>query len=336
MPSPILLALVVLAAGGILLLVLRTPRRRYEGPASVSQVYDDWTTERFLECYWADHLHAGHYGRPPGRKDFVAAKTDMVEELIRYGISEANPALARRLEGRGAAAGTGVRILDVGSGIGGSARQMAQRWPATAHVTGITLSNAQVARATSIACTQGVSNVAFFTCDAQRLAFADETFDVVWAVESECHMPDKAQFVREMVRVLKPGGSLVIAAWNLRETDRAPLSRAERHHVQFLLDEWCHTNFISIRDYVSLFRANGLDGVDAENWTTATQPTWRHGVLMPLMNPGRLLRTRVTRYWGIVRDAYTLLRFDSAFRKGLCEYGVIRGRKPEGRPGASA
>jgi MPBQ/MSBQ methyltransferase len=336
MPVPILLTLVVLAAGGILLLVLRTPRRRYEGPGSVSQIYDDWTTDRWLEFYWADHLHAGHYGRPPARKDFVAAKTDMVEELIRYGISDANPALARRLDERGSSAEGIVRILDVGCGIGGSARHMARRWPATAHVTGITLSNAQAARAASLAVTQGVSNVAFFMCDAQRLAFADETFDVVWAVESECHMPDKAQFIGEMVRVLRPGGSLVIAAWNLRETDGAPLSRAERHHVQFLVDEWCHTDFISIRDYVSLFRANGLDGVDAENWTTATQPTWRHGVLVPLANPGRLIRTRVTRYWSIVRDAYTLLRFDTAFRKGLCEYGVIRGRKPGRRSTAAA
>jgi len=41
----------------------------------------------------------------------------------------------------------------------------------------------------------------------------DNSFDLVWACESGEHMPDKKAYVDEMVRVLKPGGTLVIACW---------------------------------------------------------------------------------------------------------------------------
>ena len=41
----------------------------------------------------------------------------------------------------------------------------------------------------------------------------DNSFDLVWACESGEHMPDKRAYVEEMVRVLKPGGTLVIACW---------------------------------------------------------------------------------------------------------------------------
>jgi len=41
----------------------------------------------------------------------------------------------------------------------------------------------------------------------------DNSFDLVWACESGEHMPDKKAYVEEMVRVLKPGGTLVIACW---------------------------------------------------------------------------------------------------------------------------
>ena len=44
-------------------------------------------------------------------------------------------------------------------------------------------------------------------------AHPDDSFDLVWACEAGEHMPDKEKFVREMTRVLCPGGRLVIATW---------------------------------------------------------------------------------------------------------------------------
>ena len=47
--------------------------------------------------------------------------------------------------------------------------------------------------------------------DALAMEFPDNTFDLVWACESGEHMPDKKKYIEEMQRVLKPGGTLVVA-----------------------------------------------------------------------------------------------------------------------------
>jgi MPBQ/MSBQ methyltransferase len=325
----ILIALLaILVAAGLLVRArLRVPSRRYEGPASVSGVYDQWTTAGLVEFYWGEHLHAGHYGNPPIKKDFITAKVDMVEEVIKWGIAP-NSKMIERLEQPGNASGAGlVRVLDVGCGIGGCTRHLAKRWPKTAHVTGITISKAQVERATALAHAQGVENAVFLECDALDMAFPDASFDVVWAVESEPHIPDKERLVSEMVRVLRPGGTLVIAAWNVRDTRHAPLSKKEIEHVQLLLDEWCHAKFISIREYVELFEKNDLIAIVADDWAVPTLPSWREAVLVSVRNPLGLIKVSMGQRWALARDAYTMLRFGAAFRNGLCEYGLIRGQK---------
>jgi len=49
--------------------------------------------------------------------------------------------------------------------------------------------------------------------NALAMEFEDNTFDLVWACESGEHMPDKAKYVQEMTRVLKPGERLRPACW---------------------------------------------------------------------------------------------------------------------------
>lgn len=55
-----------------------------------------------------------------------------------------------------------------------------------------------------------------------NLSFPDGSFDVVWSVEAGPHMPDKAVFAKELLRVLKPGGVLVVADWNQRDDRQKP------------------------------------------------------------------------------------------------------------------
>jgi len=307
---------------------LRLPSRHYEGPDSVANVYDNWTNDKILEIYWGEHLHAGHYGNPPAKKDFITAKVDFIDEVIRWGIAVPNPTLIERLETPEKITDPEkAKILDVGCGIGGSVRHMAKRWPKTAHVTGITISKAQVERAVSLTSAQGIENAVFLECDALNMEFPDASFDIVWAVESEMHMPDKDYFIREMARVLKPGGMLVIAAWNVRDTRNKPLSKAEADHVRLLVDEWAHAKFTSIREYIEIFEKNNLLDVAIEDWTASTQPSWRQAVWSAVRDPRRIINISMAQRWSLVRDAYTILRYDTAFRSGLCQYGLFRGRK---------
>jgi MPBQ/MSBQ methyltransferase len=100
--------------------------------------------------------------------------------------------------------------------------------PGNARVTGITLSPNQAKRATTLAQQQNVTNAEFLVMDALRMDFPDNSFDYVWACESGEHMPDKLKYVEEMMRVLKPGGRVVVATWCQREEGGRPFSKSVR------------------------------------------------------------------------------------------------------------
>lgn len=103
-------------------------------------------------------------------------------------------------------------------------RYLAKKFGNNASVTGITLSQVQVDRATKLASDQNVPNAKFQLMDALDMTFPDNTFDLVWACESGEHMPDKKKYVEEMTRVLKPGGKLVIATWCQRDDADKPFN----------------------------------------------------------------------------------------------------------------
>ena len=99
----------------------------------------------------------------------------------------------------------GEQVLDVASGIGTTAILLAaERHTA---VIGVDLGAAQIAKATARAAAAGLSDrVRFEIGDAERLAFNDDTFDVVISECAFCTFPDKATAAREAARVLHPGG----------------------------------------------------------------------------------------------------------------------------------
>ena len=80
-------------------------------------------------------------------------------------------------------------ILDVGCGVGGSSRYLQKKYGAK--VTGITLSPKQQAQATALSKSQ--PDCTFKVADALKMPFADNSFDLVWSLESGEHMPEKAK-----------------------------------------------------------------------------------------------------------------------------------------------
>lgn len=91
--------------------------------------------------------------------------------------------------------------------------------------------------------------------DALAMTFPDNSFDLVWACESGEHMPDKKKYIEEMTRVLKPGGTLVIACWCQRdESPTAPFSDGDKARLRFLYEEWAHPFFISIEEFGRLMQ----------------------------------------------------------------------------------
>ncbi|MBD0693575.1 SAM-dependent methyltransferase [Streptomyces sp. CBMA123] len=104
----------------------------------------------------------------------------------------------------------GDHLLDVGCGTGHPAMRLAER--TRARVLGVSISPTQVDRATQKARDAGLSGrLDFIRADAMDLPCEPETFDAAWAIEMLFHVPDRLQVLREIRRVLKPGGRLVLA-----------------------------------------------------------------------------------------------------------------------------
>jgi MPBQ/MSBQ methyltransferase len=95
------------------------------------------------------------------------------------------------------------RILDVACGLGASSRYLS-RYFEPSQITGINISPRQLERARANA-----PDCNFLVMDATRLQFPDEFFDNILCVEAAFHFDTRAAFLREALRVLKPGGRLV-------------------------------------------------------------------------------------------------------------------------------
>lgn len=298
--------------------VLDRPSRKYED-GSVAREYDAWTQDGILEYYWGEHIHLGYYNAEEmetgyKKKDFIQAKFDFVDEMMKLG-------------GISATADSSAKVLDVGCGVGGTSRYIAKQLGPGAEVTGITLSPNQVKRATELAEEQGVPNAKFTVMNALEMGFPDNSFDVVWACESGEHMPDKKAYINEMMRVLKPGGKFVMATWCQRDNREVPFSEKDERDLRFLYEEWTHPYFISIEAYKELIDDTGLmNDVTTADWNEQTIASWRHSVWVGVYDPRGFI-FKPTKYLKCVRDAYCLERMHRAFDRGLMEYGMFAATK---------
>lgn len=134
---------------------------------------------------------------------------DAVRVLVGDALHPGGAQLTERL-GRLLNLAQTFRVLDVASGRGGGALVLADRFGC--EVVGLDFGRRNVEAATNKASARGLADKVAFCCgDAERLPFADETFDAVICECSLCTFPDKPAAADEFARVLKPGGRVGIS-----------------------------------------------------------------------------------------------------------------------------
>lgn len=108
---------------------------------------------------------------------------------------------------------TTSRIADFGCGLGASLRYCAKQYP-MADLTGVTIVPWQVERGNALCSTENLSHrIAIIEADYTRTPFASNSLDGVFAIESGCYAngDGKLDLLREIHRVLKPGGKFVMS-----------------------------------------------------------------------------------------------------------------------------
>ena len=126
----------------------------------------------------------------------------------------------------------GERVLDVACGTGVVARLMAPQVGVTGKVVGLDFSAERLSVARSQTPSQG-AEVEWREGDAMTLPFADAEFNLVCCHQGLQFFPDRLAAIREMFRVLIPGGRLLLSVWRSIEhhPDAVAMAAALQRHV---------------------------------------------------------------------------------------------------------
>jgi len=105
----------------------------------------------------------------------------------------------------------GSSVLEIGSGSGRYALHLVQT--VGCHVVGVDVNEFGVENANRLSAEAGLADRARFqTCDVSKpLPFEDASFDAAFSNDVICHIPGRLELLRELCRVLKPGGKLLFS-----------------------------------------------------------------------------------------------------------------------------
>ena len=127
------------------------------------------------------------------------------------------------------------------------------------HATGIDLTPAMLGRARALAAERGIANVTWREGDIRALPWPDATFNIVVTRFSLHHLIDPLAAVREMARVCRPGGRVVVVDMYASED---PEKAAAWNRLEVLRDP-SHVRSLSLTELKALFPAAGLPAPEA-------------------------------------------------------------------------
>jgi len=253
---------------------------------------------------WGPHLHHGYY-ETNKKLSPLEAQEILIEKLAgMLNIQQYD------------------KILDAGCGMGGSSIYLAKKYQAA--ITGITLSHRQAEIAAKQAEQENVKSVVFKIEDALSLAsLENNSFDIVWSLESCEQFYDKELFFKQAFRVLKPGGKFMLATW-CSDRDEYQDDLAEKYQKLCLAFDLPYMP--SIQHYRSLFEKQNFKLAESADWAPQVGKSWDVG--MSLLNAYSFLRLIKMAGWYSFRAASQIKLMQDGFRNETIRYGVFVATKP--------
>ncbi|MBI2557863.1 class I SAM-dependent methyltransferase [Candidatus Woesearchaeota archaeon] len=247
---------------------------------------------------WGEHIHHGYY--ITGKE----TKKEATERLLQI-ISE-RAGIPKK-----------AKVLDAGSGLGGTAKFLAKNKKCT--TIGITISPLQINAAYELN-KNTIPKPVFMLQDANRLSF-NEKFDAIIAIEVLSHLTNRKYFFKKAADILEKNGTISIGAW-LKDAD---LPR--RKYSKFIkpIEKGMVVNLPNINEYIGHFNKNNLRLIYYEDASKHVEHTWDI-TLDILKNP---------ELWRIARkNGHAVIEFLKAFKamkkgyaSGAFRYGIIIAQK---------
>jgi sarcosine/dimethylglycine N-methyltransferase len=220
---------------------LKTAKEEYK------RIFDS-PASRFISAMWGGHWHLGLF--------------DSLDEPLLKAQMRANRAMAAP-----AALAKGKKVLEVACGVGGTARFLAREYGVDVVATNI--AESQLAEAREITIAEGLNErIHYEIADFHELGFQDTSFDCWWCQEAFLYAVDKRKVIVEALRVVRPGGTLILSDLTLSRD----MVGEERNEFQSAMK----TNFSTIEELDELTMEMRLDVVERHDWSRHTIPTFQH------------------------------------------------------------
>jgi tocopherol O-methyltransferase len=252
---------------------------------------------------WGPHIHHGFYEVDKSLTP-LEAQENLIEKLA--DILHLAPQ---------------THILDVGCGMGGSSLYLAKKYHA--QVLGITLSPKQVRLATLQSRLENIANVDFKVENALSMSSCDNnTFDIVWSLESCEQFYDKDLFIKQALRVLKPGGQLMLATW-CSSQDEYEGYLAKKYRKLCLAFDLPYMP--TMAHYRHLIEVNGFTLQSMLDWSKHVEKSWDVGV--SLASTYSFLQLFKLAGLRGLRFASQIKMMQEAFHQHRVKYGVFLATK---------
>ena len=218
----------------------------------------------------------------------------------------------------------GSLLLDAGCGEGPVALRLAQQYDV--RIVGVDILSPNIKRAQQKAQRLGLeTSVEFHLMDYTRLAFADQTFDGVYTMETLVHAPDYHDALRELHRVLKDGGKIVLFEYSMSPVEElTPAQRriadlVNRESGMHSLPHFTHGSFPRILEDA------GFGAVTVEDITPRIAPMFRRMYRWAWLPYQAIKLLRLERHF--VNPTTVVEGIHPIFRQGAARYNIITARK---------